>query len=418
MSGLENILTVTELNSKIKFLLEENFRYVNLIGEISNFKVHSQSGHFYFTLKDENSQIQAVMWKTRNQSLLFTPEDGIQVVVKGRINVFAGRGTYQIEVWELNPQGAGELQLRFEKLKQKLFEEGLFDESKKKPIPPYPQNAAIITSRTGAALQDFIKIVKRRFPVLNLFLYPVTVQGITAPSNIITALKDIEKMIRSKMLPLIDVLILTRGGGSLEDLMPFNDEGLARVIYAYKIPVVSAIGHEIDFTICDFVADLRAPTPSAAAELITPDINDLIDSLSKFSYFYNNYVKNRVSSLYNSVKEIENNYYFNHPKDVIYNYYQKLDEMSRLMPNLAISKITDLKNKIHYYKKTLYHISPVNNLKKGYALVYKNVDGQSEGQLSFSLDFSKLVTRAQQIKRGEDVQIKFHDNKKSAKITD
>ena len=225
-------------------------------------------------------------------------------------------------------------------------------------------------------------------------------------------------MIRSKMLPLIDVLILTRGGGSLEDLMPFNDEGLARVIYAYKIPVVSAIGHEIDFTICDFVADLRAPTPSAAAELITPDINDLIDSLSKFSYFYNNYVKNRVSSLYNSVKEIENNYYFNHPKDVIYNYYQKLDEMSRLMPNLAISKITDLKNKIHYYKKTLYHISPVNNLKKGYALVYKNVDGQSEGQLSFSLDFSKLVTRAQQIKRGEDVQIKFHDNKKSAKITD
>jgi exodeoxyribonuclease VII large subunit len=418
MSGLENILTVTELNSKIKFLLEENFRYVNLIGEISNFKVHSQSGHFYFTLKDENSQIQAVMWKTRNQSLLFTPEDGIQVVVKGRINVFAGRGTYQIEVWELNPQGAGELQLRFEKLKQKLFEEGLFDESKKKPIPPYPQNAAIITSRTGAALQDFIKIVKRRFPVLNLFLYPVTVQGITAPSNIITALKDIEKMIRSKMLPLIDVLILTRGGGSLEDLMPFNDEGLARVIYAYKIPVVSAIGHEIDFTICDFVADLRAPTPSAAAELITPDINDLIDSLSKFSYFYNNYVKNRVSSLYNSVKEIENNYYFNRPKDVIYNYYQKLDEMSRLMPNLAISKITDLKNKIQYYKKTLYHISPVNNLKKGYALVYKNVDGQSEGQLSFSLDFSKLVTRAQQIKRGEDVQIKFHDNKKSAKITD
>lgn len=418
MSGLENILTVTELNSKIKFLLEENFRYVNLIGEISNFKVHSQSGHFYFTLKDENSQIQAVMWKTRNQSLLFTPEDGIQVVVKGRINVFAGRGTYQIEVWELNPQGAGELQLRFEKLKQKLFEEGLFDESKKKPIPPYPQNAAIITSRTGAALQDFIKIVKRRFPVLNLFLYPVTVQGITAPSNIITALKDIEKMIRSKMLPLIDVLILTRGGGSLEDLMPFNDEGLARVIYAYKIPVVSAIGHEIDFTICDFVADLRAPTPSAAAELITPDINDLIDSLSKFSYFYNNYVKNRVSSLYNSVKEIENNYYFNRPKDVIYNYYQKLDEMSRLMPNLAISKITDLKNKIQYYKKTLYHISLVNNLKKGYALVYKNVDGQSEGQLSFSLDFSKLVTRAQQIKRGEDVQIKFHDNKKSAKITD
>jgi exodeoxyribonuclease VII large subunit len=418
MSELASILTVSELNSQIKYLLEENFRYVNLIGEISNFKIHSQSGHFYFTLKDENSQIQAVMWKTRNESLLFTPKDGMQVVIKGRINVFAGRGTYQVEVWEINPQGAGELQLRFEKLKKKLFEEGLFDESKKKPIPVYPEYTAIITSRTGAALQDFIKIIKRRFPVLNICLFPVTVQGSTAPSNIIRALKDIEKRARSKELVRPDVIVITRGGGSLEDLMPFNDEGLARAVYACKIPVVSAVGHEVDFTICDFVADLRAPTPSAAAELITPDINDLIDNLSKFSYFYKNNVKNKLSNLHSSIKEVEKNYYFNRPKDVIYSYYQKLDEMSKIMPNLATTKISDLKNKILFYKKTLYHINPENNLRKGYSLVYKTTNGQPDIQLSLPLDYKKLVTRAKELIKGEEVEIKFYDDKKSAKIND
>jgi exodeoxyribonuclease VII large subunit len=411
-----NILTVSELNAKIKVLLEENFRYVNLLGEISNFKIHSQSGHFYFTLKDENSQIQAVMWKTRNQSLLFTPNDGMQVVVKGRLNVFSGKGTYQIEIWEMNPQGAGELQLRFEKLKKKLFEEGLFDESKKKPVPVYPENVAIITSRTGAALQDFVKITTRRFPVLNLFLYPVTVQGISASANIIRALKDIEKLSRSGKVGQFDAIVITRGGGSLEDLMPFNDEALARAIYACTIPIVSAVGHEIDFTICDFVADLRVPTPSAAAELITPDINDLIDNLSKFSYFYKNYLKNKLLNLSNSLKEVESNYYFNRPKDLVYSYYQKLDEMSKLMPNLTIAKVSGFKNKIQLYKKTFYHIDPVTNLRKGYALIYKDVESEDEQSLFPSPD-KNLVTRAKEVQRDEDIEIKFYDNKKKAKIT-
>jgi len=327
--ALPNILTVSELTSYIKLTLEENFRYVHIIAEISNFKIHTQSGHYYFTLKDEDSQISAVMWKTRNQELFFTPEDGMQVVIKGRITVYAVRGSYQVEVWEMKPQGAGELQARFEKLKQKLFDEGLFDESHKKLLPQYPENVALLTSRTGAVLHDFTKITGRRYPLLNIFLFPVSVQGVTAPASIIEALKDCEKMVKSKKLPKLDIIIIARGGGSIEDLFPFNDEKLARAIFACKIPIVSAIGHEVDFTICDFVADLRAPTPSAAAELITPSIKELIEYLDKFSYFCRSFVQNKIENLRNSVREVQGSYYFNRPKDLIYNFYQQLDDISK-----------------------------------------------------------------------------------------
>jgi exodeoxyribonuclease VII large subunit len=413
---LSNILTVSELNTKIKKLLEENFRFINIIGEISNFKIHSQSGHFYFTLKDQDSQIQAVMWKTRNQSLFFTPSDGMQVVVKGRVTVFNARGTYQIEVWEMRVQGAGELQLKFEKLKQKLFEEGLFDEAHKKPIPQYPEQVAIITSPTGAALQDFINIVKRRYPILKLYLFPVNVQGITASGFMIQAIKEIEKISKKDTIGAIDVMVIARGGGSLEDLFPFNDEKLARTIYSCKIPVVSAVGHEIDFTICDFVADLRAPTPSTAAELITPNINDLIVNLAKYSYFYGSFIQNKISTLKNSLGEIEGSYYFNRPKDIINNFYQRLDELSKLLSNYTNNKLSSYKQNLKSYKQTLHHISPLNNIKKGYALVYKNDLITAEEAYQPMLDFKKLVTRANQLKKDDDVDIRFYDDKKEAKI--
>lgn len=410
---LPTILTVSELNSQIKQLIEENFRFVHVIGEISNFKIHTQSGHYYFTVKDENSQISAVMWKTRNQSLLFTPEDGMQVVIKGRVTVYPTRGNYQVEVWEIRPQGAGELQLRFEKLKQKLFEEGLFDEEFKKPLPKFPENIAIITSRTGAVLQDFINITRRRYPVLNIFLYPVSVQGNTASTSIIEALHDIERACKSKKIPRLDMVIIARGGGSIEDLWPFNDEKLARTIFACEIPVISAVGHEVDFTICDFVADLRAPTPSAAAELITPSIKELIENLDKFSYFCRSFVQTKLEGLSNSVREIEGSYYFNRPKDTIFNFYQKLDELSKGITSITNNRVTTLKNGVRFFKKTLHHISPENNLKKGYAIVRKKVDID---ELRLQFDFDKVISRASKLKSGDEIEIKFYDGKKGAKI--
>lgn len=416
MQELHDILTVSELNSNIKILVEQNFKFVRLIGEISNFKIHSQSGHFYFTLKDRSSQIQSVMWSSRNQSLAFKPADGMQVLIKGRVTVFGARGTYQLEVWEISPQGAGELQLRYEELKQKLFEEGLFDKEHKKPIPKYPESIAILTSRTGAVLQDFIKIIRRRYPILNIYLYPVTVQGFTASAELTKGLKDIEKLSKIGKISKIDIVVIARGGGSIEDLWPFNEENLARGVFACEIPVVSAVGHEVDYTICDFVADLRAPTPSTAAELITPDISDLIENLSKFSYFYRTYAKNKFDALKNSIKEVQSNYYFNRPKDVIYNYYQRIDELSRLLTNDTNNKISSVKNKIKLFKSALHHINPENNLKKGYALVFKDeLDIFSQDKKS-DRDFTKLITRSSALEKFDEVEIKFYDDKKTAKI--
>ena len=417
MAELQNILTVTELNSRLKILIEENFRFVHLIGEISNFKAHSQSGHYYFTLKDDSSQVQAVMWKTRNQSLLYTPEDGMQVVIKGRLTVFGARGSYQVEVWEMLPQGAGELRLRFEKLKQKLYDEGLFDDSLKKELPRFPQNIAVLTSRTGAVIHDFVNVVSRRYPLLNLYLFPVNVQGTRAHESIIEALKNAEKLSKSGRIGKIDIIVIARGGGSLEDLWPFNEEKLARAVFDCKIPVVSAVGHEVDFTICDFVADLRAPTPSAAAELVTPDMEELIENIRNFEYFCINFAENKLYSLRNSLKEIESNYYFNRPKDTIFNYYQRLDELSRLLTNVTKNKLAGLKNNIRLYKKTLHHISPQNNLRKGYSLVYKKgIDLDLFEQEKEMVKEKTLVKRASEIKKNDEVEIKFFDNRKSARI--
>jgi exodeoxyribonuclease VII large subunit len=410
---LPDIITVSELNSYIKQTLEENFRFVHIIGEISNFKIHSQSGHYYFTLKDENSQISSVMWRTRNQLLMYTPEDGMKVMIKGRITVFGARGTYQLEVWELNAQGAGMLQARFEQLKQKLFDEGLFDDTHKKQLPRFPENAAIITSGSGAALQDFIKITKRRYPVMNLFLFPVNVQGSSAAGAVIDALRTCERQ-SNKNIPHIDLIVIARGGGSIEDLFPFNDERLARTIFSCKIPVVSAIGHEIDYTICDFVADLRAPTPSAAAELITPNIKELIEYLDKFSYFCRSFVQSRIDNLRNSVREVEGSYYFNRPKDLIYNFYQRLDEISKGINTAVNSRVSHIKNSLKLYKKALHHVSPQNNLKKGYSIVRKKVEMD---ELRLQFEFNKMVTRASQLKNDDEIEIEFFDKRKQAKIT-
>ena len=269
METTQKIYSISELNADIKILLENEFPFVWIIGEISNFRIPA-SGHFYFTLKDEASQLNAVMFRGQQQKLKFEPEDGLNITGMGRLSVYEPRGTYQIILEYMEPAGVGALQIAYEKLKSRLAEEGLFAEEHKKPIPFLPQKLALITSPSGAVVHDMLNVIERRFPNMHIQVFPVKVQGIGAEDEIVEALARLNKTID------IDVAILARGGGSLEDLQSFNSERVARSIFDSRIPIISAIGHETDYTIADFVADLRAPTPSAAAELAVPVKNELL----------------------------------------------------------------------------------------------------------------------------------------------
>jgi len=267
--------SVTEINEYIKWLIdgEMQLQDVYVVGELSNFKRHT-SGHCYFSLKDEHSEIRGVMFSSNARKLIFKPENGMKVIVRARVSVYPQGGTYQLYVSSMQPDGLGSLHLAFEQLKSKLAAEGLFDDIYKKVIPKYPRTIGLITSATGAAVRDIINVSKRRYPCVKLVLYPTLVQGPDAPQELIKAVEYFN------IANNVDVIIIGRGGGSIEDLWAFNDEGLARAIFKSEIPVISAVGHEIDFTICDFVSDVRAPTPSAAAEIATPDMNEIIYSLT------------------------------------------------------------------------------------------------------------------------------------------
>ncbi|MGB9437639.1 MAG: exodeoxyribonuclease VII large subunit [Desulfobacterales bacterium] len=268
VGGRANIYTVSELNANIKSLIEEKFPFVWIFGEISNFRIPA-SGHFYFTLKDDASQISSVMFRGQQRNLKFEPEDGLNVTGMGRISVYEPRGTYQIIIEYLEPSGAGALQIAFEKLKKRLADEGCFDDVHKKPLPFLPNKISIITSPSGAVVHDILHIINRRFPNLAIQIIPVKVQGEGAVEQIVAAVEQLNLAKDS------DVAILARGGGSLEDLQAFNTESVARAVFSSKIPIISAVGHETDYTISDFVADLRAPTPSAAAELVVPQKSEL-----------------------------------------------------------------------------------------------------------------------------------------------
>lgn len=272
------VLSVSQLNRYIKSLFEQNLQLKDVFirGEISNFKGQYASGHFYFTLKDKDASVKAVMFRNYASHVRFTPENGMTVLVRGEVGVYDRDGVYQIYCREMQPDGIGDLSLAFEQLKKKLSEEGLFDSAHKKPIPPFPQVIGIITAKTGAALQDMLNILRRRYPSVVVLVQSVLVQGEKSAADLCAAVRQMDE------LGLCDLLIIGRGGGSLEDLWSFNDEALAREIFRCRTPIISAVGHEVDFTICDFVADLRAPTPSAAAELAVPDKKDLQFQL--FSY--------------------------------------------------------------------------------------------------------------------------------------
>lgn len=390
-------ITVTELTKQIKSVIEDEFSFVNVIGEISNFKHHT-SGHFYFTLKDDKAQISANMWSTRNKNLFFTPENGMKVLVKGRITVYESRGSYQIDVFEMELSGAGELQIAFDKLKQKLFDEGLFNDKFKKPLPEFPERVGIITSETGAAFQDFIRITQRRYPLVKLYLFNASVQGTGSVESICKAIRAANKSNLN-----LDIIVIARGGGSLEDLWSFNEEKVAREIFNSKIPIVSAVGHEVDFTISDFVADLRAATPSAAAEMIFPDISELIKKTNEQYSYLREIINSKINNIKYSLENISNNYYFKRPMDLINENKFRLDELQKSIENSIESKLFNLKRNLNTNEKVLNSINPEQVLKRGFTIVMK--DG-------------RVVTRKTGVIPDDKIGIRFYDGEKKATVTE
>ncbi|MCD4804766.1 MAG: exodeoxyribonuclease VII large subunit, partial [Desulfobacterales bacterium] len=351
------IYTVSELTSELKTLLEESFPFVWISGEISNLST-PVSGHFYFTLKDENSQIRAVMFRGQNKKLKFTLDDGLSIIGLGRINLYEPRGNYQIIFEYIEPKGIGALQLGFEKLKKRLSEEGLFDDKYKSPLPFLPNKICIITSPSGSVIHDIIDIVHRRFYNIPIEIIPVKVQGDSAVQEIVSAFDIINKLAQSDGGA--EVVILARGGGSIEDLAAFNSEEVARAIFASKIPVISAVGHETDYTISDFVADLRAPTPSAAAELVVPLKNELKNRCDEM-------FKNLIARIYNNIDKFnsslnELNNRLVDPRKNIQDFRLKIDDyINRLLK--SIYNITNKRrDQLIWMTKSLYATSPYKHI--------------------------------------------------------
>ena len=383
----QRIYSITELTRQIKFLLESHFPNVWVKGEISNFKLHS-SGHMYFSLKDENAQLPCVMWRGRNNLLFFMPKDGMKVVAQGNVTVYEKRGYYQFEVLELQPAGIGELQLAFEQLKQRLKAEGLFEAEHKKPIPAYPERIGIVTSATGAAIRDLVTVVGRRFPSVQLILNPVRVQGDGAAEDIARAIDEFNEYGQ------VDVLIVGRGGGSLEDLWPFNEEVVARAIFRSKIPIISAVGHEVDFSISDFVADLRAPTPSAAAELVVRNRDELLSTLQAMVQKMYRLLKEKIRYYRDKVNYLESSYALRRPADVIKEYNQRLDELTRTMESALAHQIERERARIAALTKHLENLNPLSIMKRGYSICYREQDGH-------------IIIDAVQLQKEDKIRVQF-----------
>lgn len=382
-------LSVTDATRMIKTLLETTLPMMWVEGEISNFMHHS-SGHMYFSMKDPNAQIPCVMWKGRNRSLHFRPQDGMKVLVNGRVTVYERRGQYQLDVWQMLPGGVGALQQAFEQLKIRLSEEGLFDEKYKKPLPKFPQRIGIVTSPTGAAIRDLHSVLSRRWPSAELILRPTLVQGAGAAEDIVRAIEEFNEYGE------VDLLIVGRGGGSMEDLWAFNEESVARAIFHSKLPVVSAVGHEIDFTIADFVADLRAATPSAAAELVAPDARDIrqfiVQKITRAYALTKNVLKDSRVQL-NSVCR---SYGFKRPKDFILQNTQKLDELRRRLEISTTQRLNNDKFRLASLERQLNSLSFQNVLERGFTITKTAADG-------------KILKSAKEVAPDSEMHIVFHD---------
>ncbi len=401
----DKYLTVTQINRYIKYKFDNdvNLGRVYLKGEISNFKNHS-SGHFYFTIKDETSRIMAVMFRNNAIKANFKPVDGSKVLVIGRISVYEGNGNYQIYVEEMVEDGVGNLYLEFEKLKKKLELEGLFDEKYKKPIPKFPKKIGIITATTGAAIRDIITTINRRYKLVELYIFPCLVQGDGAKEDIVYNLSRAQKYD-------LDVILLGRGGGSIEDLWAFNEEMVARAIFDSNIPIISGVGHEIDFTISDFVSDLRAPTPTAAAELAVPNTIDLVSYIKQLDIRNSKSVLNIINKNKDKLDSLRNSYILKNPKSMYEVKMQKVDNLIEKVIFLTTKRISDSRNKYLDVNKNiaisinktldnknnkfinlitkLETLNPLNTIKRGYTITkYENKAINSVKSLSVG----KLIT--------------------------
>jgi exodeoxyribonuclease VII large subunit len=352
--GRKNIFTVSELNANIKSLIEENFPFVWIFGEISNFRIPA-SGHFYFTLRDEASQISSVMFRGQQRNLKFEPADGLNVTGMGRLSVYEPRGTYQVILEYLEPSGAGALQFAFEKLKKHLAAEGCFDNAHKKSLPFLPNKISVITSPSGAVIHDILHIINRRFPNMSLQIIPVKVQGEDAAEQIVAALEWLN------FAKDTDVAILARGGGSLEDLQAFNSEPVARAIFASEIPIISAVGHETDYTISDFVADLRAPTPSAAAELVVPKKSELEQRCKDIHLLLNIRINNYFKYLKNKLNEQSNRLV--NPRRKLEDSYLKLDDLTARLNRVLSHRILRERKNHDFWDDRLHANRPIDLVK-------------------------------------------------------
>ena len=414
----EKYLTVSAITRylKAKLDVDENLQTVFLKGEISNFKAHT-SGHFYFSLKDEGSKINAIMFRSNASKVLFKPLDGMKVLVSGRISIYEAMGSYQIYVDEMLEDGVGNLYIAFEQLKKKLQVEGLFEASHKRKIPSVPKRVGIVTASTGAAIRDIMTTIKRRFPICETILFPTLVQGENAKDDIV---RNIE---RAQDYDL-DVLIVGRGGGSIEDLWPFNEEVVARAIYNSKVPVISAVGHEVDFTIADFVADLRAPTPTAAAELAVPNMADLQKHIAQFKVRLNEAIYKKVNYLKLYLEAVKNSFVLKNPQIMFENKKQSLSLINDKLNELMIGKVQCFKNELDKIKKSyvltnpylLYKdevlmvkniidklnlLNPLNILSRGYSITYLN---------------DQALKSVLKVKEDEMISIRLSDGNLNAKV--
>ena len=392
-----NPITVTDLNKYIKSKIDSDEMLNNVLvkGEISNFKNH-YTGHMYFTLKDENSLIKCVMFKTYTTHLSFMPKDGMKVIILGSVSVFERDGVYQVYAKAMKQDGLGSLYEAYEKLKAKLSGEGLFDESHKKKIPFMPKTIGVLTSNTGAVIRDIINVSTRRNPNVHIRLYPVPVQGAGAAEKIAEGIEFMNKN------NLADVLIIGRGGGSLEDLWPFNEEIVARAIYNSKIPIISAVGHETDFTIADFVADLRAPTPSAAAELAVANIDDVKSTLFLYNTRYKNALKKKLQLMRLSYEKCMARQAFKNPTQKINEQYMVIDMKVKAMQNKIQLKLKEERTKFIKQVSILDTLSPLKTLARGYSIVTDSSN--------------KIIKSVKDLKEDQNINIRLADGEKQAKV--
>ena len=393
-------LSVKQLNLYVRSLIEGDVRLADVLveGEISNFKNHYSSGHLYFTLKDNDASIRCVMFRSFASRIKFEVGDGVKVILRGKVSLYEKDGQYQFYAEEMMASGMGDIALQFEQIKKKLEGEGLFDSDNKRPIPEFPENIAVVTSKTGAAVRDILNILSRRWPLSRVILCPVSVQGELAVPEMIRALDELY----SKSVA--DVIIIGRGGGSIEDLWAFNSEELARKIFESPVPVISAVGHETDFTICDFVADLRAPTPSAAAELAVPDKEEMLETLKNYELILNKDLVSKLEFNKQRLRTVLSAQGFKNPVDFIINRrFENLDRISDKLTAKAFEKTKNFENDLMAKALKLDALSPLKVLARGYSAV--------------TID-NKIINSIDEVKSGDIVSLRFKNGKANAEIKD